>query len=64
MIDTIRLQPFYNSNNHFRPVWTSSKSVRTRTGSDCRDDPVMDEIERLSVDLGDVKGGRRVHIRT
>ena len=56
IIYIIRIQSLYNSDNHFRAVWTSSKSVRIRTGSDCRADPVMDEIEGLSVDLGDVWG--------
>ena len=32
------------------------ESVRLRAGSGCRADPVMDEIEGLSFNLGDVKG--------
>ena len=52
----MHIQSFYNSYNPFRPVWTTLKSVRTRTGSDQTVDPVMDENGGLSVDLGDVKG--------
>ena len=50
----MHIQSFYNSYNPFRPVWTTLKSVRTRTGSDQTVDPVMDENGGLSVDLGDV----------
>ena len=60
----MHIQSFYNSYNPFRPVWTTLKSVRTRTGSDQTVDPVMDENGGLSLLSGDVKGGRRVHIRT
>jgi len=54
IVYTMHIQSFYNSYNPFRPVWTTLKSVRTRTGSDQTVDPVMDENGGLSLLSGDV----------